>query len=65
MLHRSFSSQRFLITGASGQIGQKLIPYMQSRYKTSEIIVSDLRHVVYSCENQPCFHKIDITVPCT
>ena len=62
MLNRSFGSKKFLITGASGQIGQQLVPYLYSRYPTAEIIVSDLRQVLYNLKDQPNFTKLDVSV---
>ena len=62
MLYRSFSTKKFLITGASGQIGQQLIPFMYNRYGESSLIVSDLKQVTYNVNTQPSFTKIDVSV---
>jgi FlaA1/EpsC-like NDP-sugar epimerase len=62
MLFRKFSTKKFLITGASGQIGQKLIPYMYKRYGENSIVVSDLRQVTYEVNTQPVFTRLDVTV---
>lgn len=62
MLYRGFSTKKFFITGASGQIGQKLVPYILSRYGPSSVVVSDLKQVDYETSSQPDFYKLDITV---
>lgn len=62
LLRRSFAEKRFLITGASGQIGQQLVPYMYKRYGESSVFVSDLKPVTYNVKTQPSFNRIDVSV---
>lgn len=54
-------AQKFLITGASGQIGQELVPYMHARYGPDSMVVSDLVKVRYHIRGQPKFIKLDVT----
>lgn len=62
LLRRAFGEKRFLITGASGQIGQQLVPYMYKRYGESSVFVSDLKPVNYNVKTQPPFTRIDVSV---
>lgn len=53
--------RKFLVTGASGQIGQELIPYMLSRYGEGQVVVSDIRKVKYHTKDQPKFMHVDVS----
>lgn len=55
--------RKFLVTGASGQIGQELIPFMQARYGASSVIVSDIHKVAYKTPTPPQFIRLDVSKP--
>ena len=59
---RNFGSQRFLITGASGQIGSELIPYISQRYGLETVVASDLtkRQINYKGDYE--FVSLDVCV---
>lgn len=52
--------RRVLVTGASGQVGQEIVPYLRSFYGNENVIASDVRspgkHIV---DNGP-FQYIDV-----
>jgi hypothetical protein len=48
-------SQKYLITGAGGQIGQELVPYMAKQFGVDCIVTSDIRPITYDMETQPTF----------
>jgi len=52
--------RKFLVTGASGQIGQELIPYMLARYGADQVVVSDIKKVIYKLKDQPKFIRLDV-----
>lgn len=58
---RNFSTRKFFITGASGQIGKKLIPYMYARYGPDCVVVSDLIQCKFDGESQPPFIRLDVS----
>ena len=51
-----------LITGANGQIGQQLVPYLQSLYGPNSVIATDLRQFHFNSKHQPEYFQLDITV---
>lgn len=56
--------RKFLITGAGGQIGKELIPYMVARYgPDTKIVATDLAKVTYRTPTQPQYIRLDITKP--
>ncbi|CAG9314414.1 TDH_1 [Blepharisma stoltei] len=57
---RNFSSKKFFITGASGQIGKKLIPYLYERYGPNCVVVSDVNQTQFDVESQPPFLPLDV-----
>ena len=66
-MYRSFSQVlktdvRMLLTGANGQIGKQLVPYIQSLYGRESVVVTDLKPVQYATDHQPPFLTLDITV---
>jgi nucleoside-diphosphate-sugar epimerase len=61
-LMRNFGSQRFLITGASGQIGSELIPYMSQRYGIDSVVASDLTRRQLKFDADYEFVSLDVCV---
>ncbi|CAG9321620.1 TDH_3 [Blepharisma stoltei] len=59
-ISRNFSSRKFFITGASGQIGKKLIPYLFTRYGPNCVVVSDVNQTKFDVESQPPFIPLDV-----
>lgn len=54
--------KKFFITGACGQIGKQLIPFIYNRYGPQSVVVSDLKVSEFPVPEQPQFVQIDVTV---
>lgn len=50
---------RILVTGASGQIGQELVPYLRSAFGVGNVIASDVRTPPPALDEEPVVH-IDV-----
>ncbi|KAK3268793.1 hypothetical protein CYMTET_22722 [Cymbomonas tetramitiformis] len=42
-VHGKKGPKRFLVTGATGQIGMELVPYLRDRFGVEQVIASDIR----------------------
>eukprot|EP01083_Nonionella_stella_P222824 794777_1 len=58
---RSSDNLRVLVTGASGQIGCELVPYLQSRYGVENVIASDIKQGQGSRNFEGQFVYADVT----
>lgn len=61
-LTQNIVSKKFLITGGCGQIGLQLLPFMQARYGSNSISVSDIRKPDDFPDDTIPFYNLDVTV---
>ncbi len=52
------SADKILVTGANGQLGSALIPYLTNIYGTDNVIATDIRESGYTL---PRFERLDVT----
>jgi nucleoside-diphosphate-sugar epimerase len=52
---------RVLVTGASGQIGAELVPYLRSRYGSDSVVAADLRPPSTDALRAGPFERLDVT----
>ncbi|ETO27343.1 threonine dehydrogenase [Reticulomyxa filosa] len=57
--HVSSNAPRILVTGASGQIGTELVPFLRKKYGVENVIASDLKAV--SKHGEGPFYYADVT----
>lgn len=50
-----------LLTGAGGQVGQELLPFLRERYGAENVIATDVRSVPGSVSEAGPFHYLDVT----
>lgn len=60
-LTQNIVSKKFLITGGCGQIGLQLLPFMQARYGSNSISVSDIRKPDDFPDDTIPFYNLDVT----
>jgi threonine 3-dehydrogenase len=57
----SAASPRVLVTGATGQIGMELVPYMRSRYGKNHVIATDIKVADEALMKGGPFQYLDVT----
>jgi len=55
------NATRYLITGACGQVGQELLPYMRARFGSRNVIASDVRSAPRHMLDGGPFNYLDVT----